>query len=155
MAFASKAGTHGARQPGGRALRMVNAFLARRIRKGGGRAMGLDTLLLITVGAKSGQTRETPLARFDAPDGGWYVVASANGARRNPAWYHNIAAHPDAVRVVVAGRELGVAAEQISGTERDQVWQRICTEQPRFGKYGTRTDREIPIIRLVPVASAT
>jgi deazaflavin-dependent oxidoreductase (nitroreductase family) len=56
------------------------------------------------------------------------------------------------VRVVVAGKELRVTAEQISGTERDQVWQRVCTENPRFGKYGTKTDREIPIIRLTPRA---
>jgi len=152
VAFASKAGTRGARQPGGFVLGAFNTFLAKRIRKGGGRAMGLDTLLLITVGSKTGQTRETPLGRFDAPDGGWYVVASANGARKNPAWYHNIAAHPDAVRVVVAGKELSVAAEQISGTERDQVWQRICADQPRFGKYGTKTDREIPIIHLTTTA---
>ena len=150
MAFTSKAGTRGARQPGGFVLRTFNAFLAKRIRKGGGRAMGLNTLLLMTVGSKTGQTRETPLARFDAPNGGWYVVASANGAQRNPSWYHNIAAHPDAVRAVVAGTELSVTAEQISGTERDQVWQRICADQPRFGKYGTKTDREIPIIRLTP-----
>lgn len=114
--------------------------------------MGLDTLLLITVGSKTGQTRETPLGRFDAPDGGWYIVASANGARQNPSWYHNIAAHPDAVHVVVAGTEVAVTAEQISGAERDQVWRRVCVDQPRFGKYGAKTDREIPIIRLTPRA---
>ena len=153
MAFTSKAGTRGARQPSGFVLRTFNAFLAKRIRKGGGRAMGLDTLLLITVGSKTGQPRETPLARFDAPDGGWYVVASANGARKNPAWYHNIAAHPDAVRVVVAGVEHRVTAEQISGDERVQVWQRVCTENPRFRKYGAKTDRAIPIIRLTPRAT--
>ena len=150
MAFTSKAGTRGARQPSGFVPRAFNRFLAKRIRKGSGHTMGLDTLLLITVGSKTGQTREAPLGRFDALDGGWYVVASANGARKNPSWYHNIAAHPDAVRVVVAGMELRVTAEQISGTERDQVWQRVCAENPRFGKYGTKTDREIPIIRLTP-----
>jgi hypothetical protein len=26
------------------------------------------------------------------PDGSWLIVASANGAARNPAWYHNMAA---------------------------------------------------------------
>lgn len=152
MAFASKAGTRGARQPGGFVLRTFNRFLAKRIRKGGGSAMGLDTLLLLTVGSKTGQTRETPLGRFDAPGGGWYVVASANGARRNPSWYYNLAAHPTAARVVVGGREQAVTAEQISGAERDEAWRRICAEQPRFGKYGTKTDREIPIIRLTPQA---
>ena len=152
MAFVSKAGTRGARQPGGFLPRAFNRFLAKRIRNGSGHTMGLDTILLITVGSKTGQTRETPLGRFEAPDGGWYVVASANGARKNPSWYHNIAAHPDAVRAVVAGEELNVTAEQISGAERDQVWQQICAGQPRFVKYGAKTDREIPIIRLTPSA---
>jgi|688.fasta_scaffold863681_1 deazaflavin-dependent oxidoreductase (nitroreductase family) len=152
MAFESKAGTRGGKRPGGFVLRTFNGFLAKRIRKGGGRAMGTDTLLLITVGSKTGQTREAPLARFSAPGGGWYVVASAGGARQNPLWYHNIAAHPDAVRVVVSGTEHAVTAEQMTGAERDQVWQRICSEQPRFGRYGEKTDREIPIIKLTPVA---
>jgi len=150
MAFESKAGTRGGKRPSGVVLRTFNGFLAKRIRKGGGRAMGTDTLLLITVGSKTGQTREAPLARFDAPGGGWYVAASANGARQNPSWYHNVAAHPDLVRVVVAGTECAVTAEQVTGAERDQAWQRICSEHPRFGKYGEKTDREIPIIRLTP-----
>lgn len=152
MGFESKAGTHGGKRPGGFFLRTFNGILAKRIRKGSSRAMGLDTLLLITVGSKTGQTREAPLGRFDAPTGGWYVVASAGGARQNPSWYHNIAAHPDAVRVIVAGTEHKVTAEQVTGAEREAAWQRICAEQPRFGRYGEKTDREIPIIKLTPVA---
>jgi deazaflavin-dependent oxidoreductase (nitroreductase family) len=128
-----------------------NRRMARRIRGKGGKAMGLDPLLLITVGAKSGQVRETPVARFAGPDGSWYVVASANGAPRNPAWYYNLAAHPDRVRVVVDGAETAVTAEQLHGEEREAAWRLITGAQPRFAKYGTKTDRAIPIIRLTPV----
>ena len=131
-----------------------NRRTAKKIRSGtGAKAMGLEPLLLITIGAKSGEVRETPVARFSGPDDTWYVVASANGAARNPAWYHNIAAHPDDVRVVVEGVETPVTAEQLHGAERAQAWQSICASSPRFAKYETKTDREIPVIRLTPTSA--
>ena len=57
--FDATNGTRGARQPGGALMAWFNKRMAKRIRGGGGKAMGLDPLLLITVGARSGQTRET------------------------------------------------------------------------------------------------
>jgi len=45
-------------------------------------------------------------------------VASAAGAARNPAWYYNLAAHPDQVWIETAGRK---AAEQLHGAERDEA----------------------------------
>jgi len=155
MAFTAKSGTRGGRRPGGVFMRLFNRHTAKRIRGGSAGSMGLDSLLLITVGSKTGQRRETPVGRFAAPGGGWYIVASANGARQNPSWYHNLAAHPNDVRIVVEGRETAVHAEQLAGEERARVWQDVCAEQPRFAKYAAKTDREIPIIRLNPVASGT
>ena len=148
--FDATNGTHGARQPGGAVMAWFNKRMAKRIRGGSGKTMGLESLLLITVGAKSGQTRETPVARFAGPDGAWYVVASANGAARNPAWYYNVAAHPDKIRIVVEGVETAVEAWQIHGAEREAAWSAITAAQPRFAKYETKTDREIPIIQLTP-----
>ena len=148
--FEARNGTRGGRQPGGRFMAWYNRRTAKKIRAGGGKVMGLDPVLLITVGAKSGQTRETPVARFAGPEGSWYVVASANGAAKNPAWYHNIAAHPDEVRIVVDGVESAVTAEQLHGADRAAAWSQICAAQPRFAKYGEKTDRDIPIIKLSP-----
>lgn len=143
-------GTRGGRQPGGAFMLWFNRRMARKIRRKGAKAMGMDTLLLVTVGAKSGLVRETPVARFAGPDGSWYVAASAGGGARNPAWYYNIAAHPDRVRIVVDAVETPVAAEQVHGVERDAAWQQIVARQPRFAKYETSTDRDIPIIKLTP-----
>jgi hypothetical protein len=42
-----------------------------------------------------------------------------------------------------------VTAEQLHGTERAQAWQQIVTAAPRFAKYQQKTDRDLPIIRLV------
>lgn len=46
--------------------------------------MGMPALVLSTVGATSGTPRHTPVAYF--PDGAdsWLIVASANGAAKNP-----------------------------------------------------------------------
>jgi deazaflavin-dependent oxidoreductase (nitroreductase family) len=69
--------------------------MARRIRrKGGGKFMGFNALVLTTVGHKSGLERTTPVGWFPGQDGSWLIVASANGAVGNPAWYYNIAARP-------------------------------------------------------------
>ena len=80
-------------------------------------------------------------------------MASAIGAARNPAWYHNLAAHPDQVWIETAGRKLAVTAEQLHGPERDEAWRQMTTAAPRFAKYQLATDRELPIIRLVPRSS--
>jgi deazaflavin-dependent oxidoreductase (nitroreductase family) len=80
-------------------------------------------------------------------------VASAAGAARNPAWYHNLATHPDQVWIELLGRKVAVTAEQLHGAERDQAWRQITAAAPRFAAYQEATDRELPIIRLVPRAS--
>jgi deazaflavin-dependent oxidoreductase (nitroreductase family) len=77
-------------------------------------------------------------------------VASAAGAVGNPAWYYNIAAHPDKVQIEVDGRKMPVTAEQLHGTDRDQAWQQITAAAPRFAQYQRKTDRELPVIRLLP-----
>ncbi|HKS98862.1 MAG TPA: nitroreductase/quinone reductase family protein [Rugosimonospora sp.] len=149
MSFDTRAGTRGARQPSGRVMVWFNKLMARRIRKGG-QFMGFNALVLTTVGRKTGAERTTPVGWFPDKDGGWLIVASAAGAPGNPAWYHNIAAHPDKVQIEVDGRKIPVTAEQLHGLQRADAWVQIVTAAPRFGAYQEKTDRELPIIRLVP-----
>ena len=153
MSFDTAAGTRGARQPSGFALRAVNKLMASRIRRrDGGKVMGFNALILTTVGRKTRAERTTPVGWFPGQDGSWLIVASANGAAGNPAWYYNIAAHPDQVRIEVEGRKVAVVAEQLHGAERAEAWQLITTSAPRFARYQQKTDRELPIIHLVPRA---
>jgi len=150
MSFDTTNGTRGARQPKGRFLIWMNALLAWRIsRKGKAPGMPFDALVLVTVGAKSGQERRSPLGWFPGPDGSWLVVAAAAGAPRNPAWYYNLAAHPDQVSIEVPGGPVAVTAEQLHGTEREQAWQQITTASQQFANYQVKTDRELPVIKLV------
>src|SRR5690606_29473174 len=89
MTFTNPQGTRGAHQPRGRFLAGRNRRVARRA----GRSTG-DLLALTTIGRKTGQERSTPVGGFPGGNGSWIVVASAAGARANPAWYLNLAAHP-------------------------------------------------------------
>lgn len=149
MSFTNPRGTRGARQPRGRMAAFFTRQMARRLRRsGGGRAAGLDALVLTTVGARSGETRETVVARFPAEGGGWLVVASAGGAAHNPSWYFNIAAHPDRVTAEVEGRRVPVTVEELHGEERAAAWSHVVAAAPRFGGYTTKTDRELPVLRL-------
>jgi hypothetical protein len=43
-----------------------------------------------------------------------------------------------------------VVADQLHGAERFEAWRRITTAVPRFSKYEQKTDRVLPVIRLVP-----
>jgi deazaflavin-dependent oxidoreductase (nitroreductase family) len=149
MGFDTPAGTRGGRQPAGFAARWGNKLMAGRVRRGRARFLGFNALVLITIGAKSGAERTTPVGWFPGPDGSWLIVASAAGAKGNPAWYYNIAAHPDQVQIEVEGQKVPVTAQQLHGADRAAAWQQITTAVPRFAKYQVKTDRELPIIRLV------
>ncbi|MQY23470.1 nitroreductase/quinone reductase family protein [Nocardia macrotermitis] len=147
MSFDTRAGTRGGRQPAGVLARLLNTVMARRIRRSGG-VGGMKALVLTTVGRKTGQERATPVNWFPGPDGSWLIVASAAGASGNPGWYYNLGAHPDKVRIDIDGRSVAVAAEQLRGGERAQAWKQIAESAPRFAGYQTKTDRELPVIRL-------
>jgi deazaflavin-dependent oxidoreductase (nitroreductase family) len=77
-------------------------------------------------------------------------VAAAAGGPRNPAWYHNLVAHPDKVQIEMAGRKVAVIAEQLHGAEREAAWRQITTAAPRFAEYQQKTDRELRVIRWYP-----
>ncbi|MEP6482424.1 MAG: nitroreductase family deazaflavin-dependent oxidoreductase [Rhodoglobus sp.] len=118
--------------------------------KVGGPFDGAHLLLLTTTGAKSGQPRVAPMMYFQEPDG-IYVVASKAGAPENPAWYHNLLAHP-AVGVEQAtdhGIETYEAtAAPVESAKRDALFAKIAASNPGFGQYQEKTDRIIPIVAI-------
>jgi deazaflavin-dependent oxidoreductase (nitroreductase family) len=149
LSFDTKKGTRGARQPSGPFFRWVNSWASRRLRRKGGKMMGFDALVLTTVGRKSGMERTNPVGWFPDPDGGWLIIASAAGAADNPAWYYNLAANPDKVTIEVNGQKISVVPEQLHDEARREAWRQITAAAPRFAKYEKKTDRQLPIIRLV------
>jgi deazaflavin-dependent oxidoreductase (nitroreductase family) len=121
-------------------------LMGRRIR-----IQGRPLLLLTTVGAKTGQRRQTPLGWFDDDPprkDAWLIVASAGGAPAHPGWYVNLARKPNDASIEVDGQHIAVAPQSLQGTERERAWSRIVALAPAYGKYAVTTDREIPVVRL-------
>ena len=152
MSFDAVPGTRGRRVTtiGGPVGRWLTQLVVNGIRRTGKvPVLGFDAVVLTTIGARSGLERTTPVGLFPSEDGSWLIVASAAGGRKNPAWYHNIAAHSGQVQIEAAGQKTAVIAEQLHGVDRDQAWQQITTAAPRYAKDADKTDRQLPIIRLV------
>ena len=141
-------GTKGLRLP--RLLaRLGNRMMLRSFRRGGARTQGgIETLMLETVGAKSGQPRQAVLGFLPDGEDAWLVIASLAGAPRNPAWLHNLAAQPEATVQLEDGRRIGVRAETLEGPDLAAAWQRLEAEAPEYPKYLAKTDREMAIVRL-------
>ncbi len=119
-------------------------------KRSGDRFSGMDLLYLTTVGAKSGQKRVSPVARFADGDDAWLIVASNGGSAHQPSWYHNLRAHPGQVEIEFGGATRPVTVEELTGERRDTAWQRIVAAQARFAGYPAKTGRTIPVLRLTP-----
>jgi deazaflavin-dependent oxidoreductase (nitroreductase family) len=114
--------------------------------KVGGVWEGRPLLLLTTTGAKSGQRRTTPVMYL--PDGDRLLVfATKAGAPTNPAWYHNLLAHPE-VTVEVGTQTYEATATSLTGEERDRLYAKQASLYPQFGQYQARATRKIPVIAL-------
>jgi deazaflavin-dependent oxidoreductase (nitroreductase family) len=149
-------GTRGARVPNrgpfARLFKLVGGLQVRMYRRSGGQRlssrMGFPVVLLTTRGAKTGQTRTTPVGGFPGGENSWLVVASLAGAARHPAWFLNMAKHPDDIWLEVGKERFKVRGESLQGPQRTEALARIATIAPRYGTYQHKTDREIPIVRL-------
>jgi deazaflavin-dependent oxidoreductase (nitroreductase family) len=87
------------------------------------------------------------------PDGdGFVLIASNFGRPHNPAWYHNLRTHPRAA-TEIDGVAREVEAHELSGTERDQVFQWCAEKYPPFLRYRAWAgNRRIPVLRLDPAS---
>ncbi len=112
----------------------------------GGRFEGAPVLLLTTKGAKTGQTRVNPMMYLDE-DGVTYVFASFAGRPTNPAWYHNLVAHPQ-VTVEIGTETVDATARVVTGADRDRIFARQAQLYPGFAEYQEKTSRVIPVVAL-------
>jgi F420H(2)-dependent quinone reductase len=107
------------------------------------------TMLLTVRGRKTGKLRTTPLIYVKDEDR--YVIAAAySGSDRNPVWWLNLQANPEAELQVMNNR-MKVRAGLAQLDEREKLWQRLSNMYPYFTDYEARTSREIPIIVLTPL----
>ncbi|WP_353813878.1 nitroreductase family deazaflavin-dependent oxidoreductase [Agromyces sp. SYSU T00266] len=110
----------------------------------------VPSLVLHSVGARTGAARSVHL--MYTPDGhGRAIVAGTSFARdRHPAWTYNLMAHPDAW-ITVRGRTLRVRASRVRGAERDAAWSRIEAQWPGYRGYERDSGRVVRLFVLRPV----
>lgn len=137
-------------QVGGRLLRVHDAIYKGTNGRIGHRIPGAPpSLLLHTIGAKTGKPRTTSLTY--ARDGDAYlIVASKGGDPRSPGWYHNLKAHPE-VEINVGPKRFAVTAKPVPPTDPDypRLWQIVNKNNAnRYQAYQRRTSRPIPVIAL-------
>lgn len=119
---------------------------------GGG--LGLVTsLLLTTVGRRSGEKRTSPLFYGTAGEA-YVVIGSKGGADTQPGWYLNLRANP-AVEVQVARERFPARARVATGKEREQLWEQMIQLYPPYREYQKKTRREIPVIVLEKQLAST
>jgi deazaflavin-dependent oxidoreductase (nitroreductase family) len=106
----------------------------------------LRCLVLQTIGRNSGRVHCVALAYL--PDGDAFIVLASNfGQDREPAWWRNLQARPDAI-VHVGGRLVSVRAREITGPERDAMLSRAMTHNKQWRVYAATMRRTLPVIRL-------
>ena len=111
---------------------------------------GGTVLILTTTGAKSGETRENPLAYTRTGDN-YVVIASKGGAPTHPAWFHNLLAKPE-VKVEVLGETIPVRARVAEGEEHQRLYDAQAAVMPGFADYQRKTTRKIPVVVLEPLS---
>jgi deazaflavin-dependent oxidoreductase (nitroreductase family) len=108
--------------------------------------VGINALLLTTVGRRSGEPRTVSLLYVDGPEG--YVVAGSNwGGPHHPAWSANLLADPTAT-VTVAGRTERVTSHLAEGAERAELWALLTARWPAYDAYADRSGRDIRVFVL-------
>jgi deazaflavin-dependent oxidoreductase (nitroreductase family) len=134
-----------------RAFVLVNRVVNVVVRRLGLRRFrGADILMLTTTGRKSGQQRTTPLMYLDEGNR-WVVVASNGGADWEPGWWLNLRARSPAT-VAVNGTTTRVTGTEVTGAERERLWQVLNDQVFDYDAYQQKVSRQIAVVALAPIA---
>jgi len=80
------------------------------------------------------------------------LVASRGGDDVHPAWYHNLCANPQVTVTTQETADQPMTARVTNAEERSRLWPLITEEFKNYAEYQEKTDREIPVVILEPVA---
>ena len=120
------------------------------LRRTGGKIAGKmfkqPMMLLTTTGRRSGQPRSTPLMCIR--DGDRYLaVASFGGDDRDPQWFKNLRANPDAT-IQLGTDTIPVRATVATGEEKNALWPKVLAAYKGYDNYQRKTERDIPVVIL-------
>ena len=107
------------------------------------------TLLLTTIGRKSGKEFTTPVNGMRDGDN-YYIVASLAGYDDLPHWYLNLEKNPQ-VWVQVKDEKVPATARTLTREEKAPLWPRLLAEgQPLWAYFQMFTEREFPVVLITP-----
>ena len=131
--------------------RSVSGLHVFMYRRGLGRRFrATPTILLTTIGRKSGRATTTPLMSIRDPEG-FVVIASAGGADWHPGWWLNLKARPQAI-VQSGDEKITVHAVEVTEPEaKDRLWRKMTAVFSGYDGYKRKTQRVIPLALLKPV----
>jgi deazaflavin-dependent oxidoreductase (nitroreductase family) len=110
----------------------------------------LPTLLLTTIGRKSGEPRPLPLIYGEAGKS-YVVIASKGGMPDHPVWFRNLEANPNC-DLMVGAKKLKARARIAEGEERERLWKQLVAIYPPYGDYQKNASpRVIPVVVLDPI----
>lgn len=126
----------------------INRRVIEQFRAGGEiEGMHRDRLVLLTTtGARTGQLRTTPMM-FRRDGDRILVIASNNGAPKDPDWFRNLVREPH-VTVEVGDETYPAVASVLTGAEREQQWTILTGEYPFFAEHEQIAGRTIPVVAL-------
>ncbi|MDE3075300.1 MAG: nitroreductase family deazaflavin-dependent oxidoreductase [Chloroflexota bacterium] len=110
---------------------------------------GVPTLLLTTIGHRSGRARRTALI-YGRDGDSYVVVGSRGGADTHPGWYLNLLANPE-VRVQVGAEKFAARARAAAPEEKSRLWPMMAAIFPPYEEYQSKTTRAIPVVILEPL----
>jgi deazaflavin-dependent oxidoreductase (nitroreductase family) len=112
----------------------------------GGELAQTPIVLVHHIGARSGIERVTPLA-YQPLSGGLMIVGSNGGSPADPAWCHNLRAHPR-IDVEVGTETFLACARELDDAARDAIWPALVEGAPVLGEYQAKATRRFPVFLL-------
>jgi deazaflavin-dependent oxidoreductase (nitroreductase family) len=104
---------------------------------------GRPLAIMTTKGAKTGEDR-TAIVTYHRLGDDYVIAATKGGTPENPAWYHNLVAHPEAT-FEAASEVFPVVAREAKGDERQRLYDEHARLYPEFAAYPAKTGRVIPV----------
>lgn len=111
---------------------------------------GLPVVIVHTIGARSGTEREVPLIPVFEGDR-TLLFGTAQGATTDPAWCHNLRAHP-IVEIEDGGGRHRASVIELPAADATAIVQRRASTTPQLADYVERArPRRIPVFEITPV----
>lgn len=112
----------------------------------GGSMFKSPLMLLTTTGRKSGEPRVTPLMCIKDGDR-FLAIASYGGDDRDPQWFKNLQANPEAT-IQLGSETIPVRATVATPEEKKTLWPKATAAYKGYDNYQRKTSRDIPVVIL-------